>query len=312
MLAARAMTVSFLALTLGGCDSKATASAPIAASPLRQSKELESCGATAHCAEGLRCLDQLCQREARSMVGDFLAARGAKALAANDVAGAIKAYAEASAAYEADKLTVPPDVDCAWGQALVAARAQKDKAELAARILHRCLLASPAGGQLRAGALAALTELDRSGFDPHQLARPQLADLYLTGAPSKPDTGSLAVAITAEPVPRGKAWAIIAARLQQADVKTALLGCWDAAYEARQERELTAKLTLTVKYFPSDYEDEPGKTTYAVEPVAGAGAGAGGTGADAAACAKAAVLAPLADLKGVRDTMTTTVTVSVK
>ena len=294
-----------LALASGGCESKATASGPAALAPGRPSKELESCAATADCGDGLRCLDQRCQREARSMVGDFLAARGARSLAAGDVVAAIAAYAEASAAYEGEKLTVPPDLDCAWGQALVAARAQKDKAELAARLLHRCLLAMPPGGALRGAALASLTELDRSGFDPRQLARPQLADLYLTRAPSKPDAGSLAVTLTADPVPpRSKSWPLIVDRLGKPDVKAALVGCWDAAYAAREQRELTARLTFKVLYIASEYEDEPGKYNFTAEPAGG--------DAEAAGCVKAALLPALPEVKGLRDGFTTTLTVTVK
>lgn len=295
----------FAVVLAGGCDSKATASDPAAVAPARLSKELESCGATSHCAEGLRCLDQTCQREARSMVGDYLAARGARALAAGDVAGAVGAYTEAAAAYETEKLAVPPDLDCGAGQALVAARAAKDKAELAARMLHRCLLAMPPGGKLRAAALAALTELDKSGLDPRQLGRPQLADLYLTKAPSKPDSSSLAVTVKPDPVPKGKSWPIIAARLEQADVKAALVACWDAAYAAREQRELTAKLAFKVQYIPSEYDDEAGRYNIAAEPAGG------GNEADLA-CAKAAVLAPMAELKGLRDGFATTLAVTVK
>ncbi|HVV87966.1 MAG TPA: hypothetical protein VHE35_33225 [Kofleriaceae bacterium] len=291
-----------------GCDRKATASDPTAVSPARLSKELESCSATSQCADGLRCLDQLCQREARSMVGDFLAARGARALAANDVQASIAAYAEASAAYEGEKLTVPPDLDCAWGTALVAARAQKDKAELAARILHRCLLAMPPGGRLRAAALASLTELDGSGFDPRQLARPQLADLYLTKAPSKPDPASTNVTIAADPAPKGKTWPVIADRLGKPDVKEALQSCWSAAWDAREQRALVSKLAFKVTYLASDYDDEAGKYTFAAEPAGAASAGS----ADSDACVKAAILAPLAELKGLRENVSTTLTVTIK
>lgn len=290
-----------------GCESKATTGAPAAAvAPARLSKELESCGTTAHCAEGLRCLEQACVREARSTVGDFLAARAARALAAGDTGGAIEGYAAASAAYEGEKLAVPPDLDCAWGQALAAARGQKDKAELGARLLHRCLLALPPGGALRASALITLTELSKAGLDERQLARPQLADLYLTRAPSKPDTSSLAVAITAEPAQRGKTWGMLAERWAQADVKAALVGCWDRAYAASEKRELTARLAFKVNYIASEYEDEPGKYTFSAEPAPG------GNDADAVACVKAALLAPLPELKGLRDGVVATLAVTVK
>ncbi|MBE7453148.1 MAG: NAD-dependent epimerase/dehydratase family protein [Kofleriaceae bacterium] len=179
--AALAVLAVLAVLVLGACDSRATpVGGPSGPPPDRQSRELESCGTTSHCAEGLRCWAGACQREGRSTLGDYQAARGARLLGGGETDLAIAAYAEALAAYEADKLTVPPDVDCAYGQALTAARASKEKAELAARVLHRCLLAVPAAVPLRAQALAALAELDAAGLDPNQVARPQLADLYLT------------------------------------------------------------------------------------------------------------------------------------
>ena len=145
------VTVLAALAALAACDSRATASnGAEVGKPGRLSSELESCGATAHCAEGLRCCDQVCKREARSTLGDFHAARGARAGAAGDIDAAIAAYAEALAAYEAEKLTVPPDVDCAYGHALVRARGTKDKAELAARVLHRCVLAIPVAVPLQA------------------------------------------------------------------------------------------------------------------------------------------------------------------
>jgi hypothetical protein len=292
----------------GACDSKATASDPVAASPSRLSREGESCGATTQCAEGHRCLEQTCEREARSTVGDFLAARGARALAGGDVAGAIKAYNEAAAAYEQAKLTVPPDLDCALGQALVGARGQKDKLELAARILHRCLLASPPGGKLRATALTALTELDRSGFDPQQLARPELADLYLTAGPIKPAAADLVISIGIDPRPaRGKTWSMIEQRLGQAEVKDGLVKCWDAHYDARQERTLVVRTVLSAKYIPSDYEDEPGRFSASIEPTASMPEAA----AAALPCVKAALAGPLGEVKG-RDTFTGTLVISVK
>lgn len=291
---------------LAACDSRATASggsgAPL--DPERLSRELESCGTTSHCADGLRCWDHVCQREGRSTLGDFHAARGARLVGTGDVDGAIAAYAEGLAAYEAEKLTVPPDVDCAYGLALVRARATKDKAELAARVLHRCLLAVPASVALRDQALAGLAELDQAGLDPNQIARPQLADLYLTRAAAPPPTDKLVVTVTAEPPPRGKSYALIPERLGQADARAALVACWEQHAAATPQKALTARLGLEIKYRPSEYDDEPG--SYVATWAAPA------DGGDAAqACVRAAVEPLVAPLK-LRDAFTTTLTLVVR
>lgn len=295
--------VCILLLLLTACDTRATAAnGGNTVRPDQLSRELESCGTTAHCAEGLRCWERVCQRTERSALGDYQAARGARLLASADVDGAIAAYAEGLAAYESAKLTTPPDVDCAYGHALARARGSKDKAELAARVLHRCLLAVPVAGPLRSQALAGLAELGQVGLDPNQIARPQLADLYLTRAPAKPPVDKLKVAVTADPPPRGRSFALIPERLAQDDAKAALIPCWEQHFAAKQAKELTVKLPLEVKYRPSEYDDEPG--TYSINwgPAGGA---------DAEACVRAAVENLVAPLK-LRDSMTTTLTVSIK
>jgi len=311
MITTRVAILVALGAALGAvaaCDSRATASGPAAdvAKPDRLSKELESCGTTAHCADGLRCWERVCQREGRSTLGDYQVARGARALAAGDTDTALAAYAESLAAYEAAKLSVPPDVDCAYGLALVRARATKDKAELAARVLHRCLLAIPAAVPLRAQALAGLAELDSSGLDPNQIARPQLADLYLTRAPAKPPSDKVSVVVSADPMPKGKTYALIPERLGQPDAKAALVGCWERYVGASQQKELTARLGLEVKYRPSEYDDEPG--TYALTWTAPAETGAA---AEAQTCVRAAVEPLVAALK-VRDAFATTLTVAIR
>lgn len=300
--AALAVLAVLAVLVLGACDSRATpVSGPSGPPPDRQSRELESCGTTSHCAEGLRCWAGACQREGRSTLGDYQAARGARLLGGGETDLAIAAYAEALAAYEADKLTVPPDVDCAYGQALTAARASKEKAELAARVLHRCLLAVPVAVPLRAQALAALAELDAAGLDPNQVARPQLADLYLTRAPARPPTDKLVVTVTADPPPRGRTYALIPERLGQADARAALVACWERSFDASGARELTARLPVEIKYRPSDYDDEPG--SYAALWPAGGG--------EAESCVRAALEPLVAPLK-LRDAFATTLVVVVK
>ena len=116
------------------------------------------------------------------------------------------------------------------------------------------------------------------------------------------------VMIAADPAPKGKSYTIIADRLGKPDVKAALVACWDAAYTAHEQRELTARLTFKGVYVPSEYEDEPGKFTSTVDAAAGlAGVEAGG-----AACVKTALLAHLSEIKGLRESFTTTLTITVK
>src|SRR5882757_7660024 len=113
-------TAVAVACWTAGCDTRATASDPTSGRADQRSREYESCGASAQCADDLRCFDHTCRRTARSTVGDYFAAAGAAAKQHGDLDGAIAAYAAALGHYDAEKIALPPDVDCAYGAALAA------------------------------------------------------------------------------------------------------------------------------------------------------------------------------------------------
>ena len=281
---------------VAGCDTRATASNAGAVAPERLSTELESCAATADCAVGLRCFDLTCVRDARSALGDYLAARAARAASVDD---AVRDYAEALAVYESEKLAVPVDLDCAYGRALAGAKAKPDKAELAARVLHRCLLATPIGSSLRRDTLAALVGLDDVGLDPKQIAKPALADLYLTRAPARPSTDALTVTVTADPVVAAKTFPLVIERLTAADLRGPLIACWD---KHNASGALVARFPLKVTYKPSEFDDEPGVYKVVLDPVTDA----------AASCVQAVAAAALPATKGVKDKIDTTLVVTIK
>lgn len=281
---------------LSACDTRATASNSGTVAPERLSSELETCGATADCAPSLRCFDHACVRDARSTLGDYLAARGARA---TTVEAAIADYAEALATYEGEKVAVPAELDCAYGRALAKAKGKTDKAELAARVLHRCLLATPVGSSLRQDALAALTELDGVGLDPKQIAKPALADLYLTRAPAKPAADNLTITITADPVVVAKSFPVVTERLAAADLRGQLVGCWDKLATAGA---LTARFPFKVTYKPSEFDDEPGVYKIVMDAVTD----------PVSACVQAVAAPALAATKGLKDKIETTLVVTIK
>ena len=291
-----------------GCDSKATASDPQVAAPRpeQKSKEFESCGATMHCADDLRCFDQTCQRTTRSTVGDYFAAVGAQARAHGDFEAAIAAYASALGHYDAEKIPLPAEIDCAYGGALVAAKARKDHAELGARVLHRCVLAVPAASSLRVKALAELATLNDSGLDPLLLGAPKTADLYLTKGPAKPATDKLAVTVTAAPQPKNLQ--VIVDKLAEPDYRAALVACWDANHAQAKVDTLAVTIGLKSSYVASEYEDEPGVFTLKVEPAVAMPAGA----AQAAdACVRQVVEPALKTLK-IAEAFASKLTITVK
>ena len=262
----RAWVISSIALCAlaAGCDSKATASDPQAGlKPEQKSKEYESCGATVHCAGELRCFDHTCRRMARSTVGDYYAALGARARAHNDAEAAIAAYAAALGHYDSEKIPLPPDVDCAYGAALAAAKTNKDHAELGARVLHRCVLAVPSAGPLREKALAALADLDDVGLDPLLLGAGKTADLYLTKGPKRPSTDKLVLSVTAVPQPAKSMAAITEALTAQ---RPALVSCWEAYNSASKRENMAVTIGIKSGYIASEYEDESGTWVLKLEP----------------------------------------------
>ena len=120
----RGTLVCALLSLAAACDSKATASDPQSAGtrPEQKSKEYESCGASLHCADNLRCFEQVCRRTARSAVGDYHAAAGAAARQKGEHEAAITSYDAALKQYAAEKLEVPPEIDCGYGAALAGAK----------------------------------------------------------------------------------------------------------------------------------------------------------------------------------------------
>jgi hypothetical protein len=303
------LVIGLCALGVGAaaCDSRAKASDP--QKPESFSKEYETCASTASCAENLRCFDHVCTRTNRSTVGDYFAALGATQLRAGKVDEAIDSYKRATGHYDTASIAVPADVDCAYGAALAVGKAKKDNAELGARVLHRCLLALPPGGALRRQALLDLASLSDAGLDPLALGRTALTDVYLTGAPAGPSTDKLTVTVTASPTPSGKTYQAIPDRITGPDLKPALVACW-TQYNAASKKDALA-VTIGVKSsYSAEYDDEPGVFSMKIDPPSGVAAGSPEAAADQ--CVRAAVEPALKDLKEVRDSFQTKLTITVK
>jgi hypothetical protein len=297
--------IAVVACGAAGCDTRATASDPSRTD--QKSREYESCAASAQCQDELRCFDHTCRRMARSMVGDYYAAAGAYARGRGDLEAAIASYAQALAHYDADKLGVPPDIDCAYGGALAAARANKDHAELAARVLHRCVLAVPAGSRLREQALGELAQLGEVGLDPVLLGASKLADRYLTRAPQRPASDKLTISVAPTPVPASKSFPQIPEKLSSAELRPALIACWEA-YNATTHRDaLIVMIGVRSVVTPSDYEDEPGTVAIKLDPPAPGG----GAEAAAEACVRQVVEPAIKSLR-ISDAFTTKLALTVK
>ena len=303
----RGALLCFLALALtAACDSRAKGSNPAAKV---DSKEFETCSASSDCADSLRCFEHTCRRTARSAVGDYFAALGMQLKKSGDIEGSIDAYNRALGHYDSEKIALPPDVDCAYGAALAAGKGKKEHAELGARVLHRCLLAVPVGSSLRDRALADLAGLTDVGLEPLALGRNALADVYLTRSPSAPSTDKLSITVTANPAVSGKSFTNIGDKLNEADPKGGLVACWQAYNAATHKDALAVTIPVTVKYTPSEYDDEAGVFTTKIDPPATMSPGAD---ASADACVRGVFEPAIKDLKTLKDAFSAKVTVTIK
>jgi hypothetical protein len=298
-----------LALALTGCDSRATASDPAAGRAEQKSREYETCGASLQCQDELRCFDHACRRVARSTVGDYYAAAGALARSKGDLEAAIIAYAQALGHYDAEKVALPPDVDCAYGAALAAAKAKKDHAELGARVLHRCVLAVPVGSRLREQALAELAGLADAGLDPVLLGANKVADLYLTKAAARPPVDKLTVTVTPSPAPTAKSYGLIPDKVNEAELHAGLVACWDAYSTATKKDTMTVAIGVKASYIASEYEDEPGTFVVKLDPAAGLAPGSPEAAADA--CVRQIVEPAIKGLK-ITDAFATKLAITIK
>jgi hypothetical protein len=284
------------------CNSRATASDPQSEPrPEQKSREFETCSATPNCGPELACFDQVCRRTSRSVVGDYFAAVGARAFARGDADGAVAGYTEALAKYDADKVPLPPEIDCAYGAALAQNKARKEQTELAARVLHRCVLSVPVGASLRQRALNDLASLADAGLEPSTLAKTTLADLYLTRVPLLVNT-THSVTVSAVPVPAGKSFVTVMETLNSDLSKSTLMNCWETFNATTKRDALTIEVGSKARYVEPEYIEDRGRFVISLDGTAGAGASAE-VAADA--CVRTAIDAACKRVVGLKDAFAT-------
>jgi hypothetical protein len=168
------------------------------------------------------------------------------------------------------------------------------------------VLAAPVGSALRDRAIAELAALADVGLDPLLLGATKTSDLYLTKGPTKPASDKLAVTVTAAPEP--KSLPAIVAKLAEPDLRAALIACWDQYNTAAKKDVLAATIGVKSAYVAAEFEDEPGRYLWKLDPPVALPAGAD---ADADACVRKIVEPALMALK-VREGFTSKLTVTIK
>jgi hypothetical protein len=255
-MTARFATCGLLALLAAAgsaCDPSAESAGGVVAQA-GGSAELESCAATSQCAAGLRCIERVCTPEAASVLGDYYAATGRLALERRDTSGAIERFSRAVNQYESDGVTPPAALYCEQGHALVADRMNPERAEVGARVLHRCLLRAPPGSELRRRALADLALLDELGLEPLTLNRSEPADAYLTRAPSRPPVENLKVTLAGEGT-RARTFTRFVSHLESQDLADTLSSCWKDYWQATFNDELVVSIPFRYNFRLTRHED---------------------------------------------------------
>lgn len=241
-----------------GCDpnAKANANDRTLFAKDRLSKAHESCSATSDCIEELRCLDHLCRGTAASVVGDYHAAVGERELAAGNVDAAIEAYTAAVNRYKSDKVTVPSELHCAHGRALVAASSAPQMAEGAARALDQCLREAPAGSALHRVALVQLALLGKAGLDPEHLGSGDPPPRYMTKAASQPTPDKLSISASGDARKKARSYTEFIALVQSDGPNGEFVPCWEMNWKATKEKKLTVTVPFKSRFVEGEYEED--------------------------------------------------------
>jgi hypothetical protein len=252
------------------------------------SRERESCSASSDCAEGLRCVDGSCAQLATSRLGEYHWVSGEVALERGKIADAVESFQLATTQFDTDKVTAPAGLLCSYGAALRRMKGDQKAGEQAARLLHRCLIASAPGTADHMRALRELVELEPLGLEPNLIARDEPADTYLVRAPRRPPTENLKIEVAQSEPSRDKGYGAWVAILGGDEVKKRLVPCFEKYWNEAQKEKLTVAMPLRLKAIIGDDDLYVGGTL-----EIGTDPSATGAAATASSCIRDA-LAPLA------------------
>ncbi len=243
--------------SLSACDSpvKPAMSQAVASQAMVTSAAWESCASSSQCSVDMGCIDLRCQPKARSRLGDFYAGSGREFLKSKQLSESVASYNQAVSQYEKDGVALPLDLICEQGRALASAQGDPKYAEAAARVLHRCVLGTPAGSQMARSAMESLASLQSSGLDPQVLVRSELADLYLTAAPVKAALKTVNVEVNDDgKASKKKGFVALLQALQSADATEAFGKC-AREYAKSASTPLSVALPYSFRYI-MDEDDE--------------------------------------------------------
>jgi hypothetical protein len=160
--------------------------------------EGESCSRSDDCPASARCVEHHCVLSTRSLRGEVLVERGARALALGRFDEATAAYQQAETAYRDRSIPIPSSVWCGLASSYVAqldrGSAGQDLREQAARSAARCLGAAPPASPASEGVLAQLASLVDRGLEVGALDRDDSARL-MSGQDRSPGMRGMTITV---------------------------------------------------------------------------------------------------------------------
>jgi hypothetical protein len=211
--------------------------------------EGESCSRSDDCPASARCIEHHCLLSARSLRGEVLVERGARALALGRFDEATAAYTQAESAYRERSLTVPSPVWCGLASAYVAQLDRgspgQDLREQAARSAARCLGAAPPASPASEGVLAQLASLVDRGLEVGALDRDDSARL-MSGQDRSPGMRGMTITVAFSGVADQASRGAFKTLVEAEPVRREITRCFLRWYE--EHRTATDEGTIRVTY----------------------------------------------------------------
>jgi len=204
-----------------------------------------TCGGRSDCPSDQVCVESRCRHRATSVAGEILAS-SARALAeAGDWEGAIEAYSDANAAYEAARAPVPAELLCDQATLMLRTATTPEAREAGAVRADACFRSSLPGFAPREETRRAVARLRFQGLDVTLFDQDQPAERFFTQAQSPPTVDAIVVeaSITGDEQP---GLVDIRTQIDGEAARRAIAECFIQDWEIQHERE--ARGSLIVRY----------------------------------------------------------------
>lgn len=204
-----------------------------------------TCGGRDDCPSDQVCVESRCRHRHTSVAGEILAS-SARALAeAGDWEGAIEAYSDATAAYEAAHAPVPAELLCDQATLMLSTATTPEAREAGAARADACFRASLPGFAPREETRRAVARLRFQGLDVSLFDQEAPATRFFTQAQSPPTVDAIVVEATLTGEEQG-GLVDVRTQIEAEAAHRAIAECFIQDWEVHHER--AAHGSLVVRY----------------------------------------------------------------